>query len=364
VLNKLVVENLKHRPVRTGLSILAIGVEVTMMLTLVGLSHGTLNESARRARGVGADVIVRPPGTSVISLSSAPMPDKLLGFFEQQSGVDFATGTMIHPLGGLSTITGVDLEAFRRMNGGFRYLEGGPFANPNDLLIDEYYARQNNLKVGSEHEVMNQKWRVAGIVESGKLARLVVQLPVLQDLTGNSNKLSQIYLKVQPGTPADQVVADLRSKLTNYHIYTMEEFTSMLSINNVGMLREFIYVVIAISVVVGFIVVFMAMYTAVLERTREIGILKALGASPGYVLNILFRETLLLAVVGSVVGILMTFGTRWLLHTAVPAALTQEIVPAWWPIAGGIAVTGALLGTIYPGWKAAKQDAIEALAYE
>ena len=78
LLNRLVFENPRYRPVRTILSVLAIGIEVTMILTLVGISYGTLDETARRARGVGADIVVRPPVTSVISLSSSPMSQDLL----------------------------------------------------------------------------------------------------------------------------------------------------------------------------------------------------------------------------------------------------------------------------------------------
>jgi putative ABC transport system permease protein len=149
-----------------------------------------------------------------------------------------------------------------------------------------------------------------------------------------------------------------------YFIYTMDEFASLLTISSVGLLRNFIGVVIGIAVIVGFLVVSMAMYTAVLERTREIGILKALGASSGYILNLLFRETLLIAVIGTVVGIIMTYGTQWLMMHAVPAMLTQETVYEWWPIAGAISVVGALLGAIFPGWKAVKHDVIQALSYE
>jgi putative ABC transport system permease protein len=123
-------------------------------------------------------------------------------------------------------------------------------------------------------------------------------------------------------------------------------------------------VIVGLSVVVGFLAVSLTMYTAVLERTREIGILKALGATPAFVLGILFRETTLLAMIGSAIGILLSYATRWLIMTLVPAALTQSIVPMWWPIAAGISLVGALLGAIYPGLKAARQDAIEALAYE
>jgi len=123
-------------------------------------------------------------------------------------------------------------------------------------------------------------------------------------------------------------------------------------------------VIISLGIVVGFLVVFLSLYTAVLERTREIGILKALGASPGYVLNILFRETVLLALAGTLLGILMTYGTRWVIMSWAPASLTQVIVPDWWGIAGLIALGGALLGATYQGWRAARQDPIEALAYE
>jgi putative ABC transport system permease protein len=130
------------------------------------------------------------------------------------------------------------------------------------------------------------------------------------------------------------------------------------------MLKSFIAVVIGVAVVVGFIVVFMAMYTAVLERTREIGILKAVGGSSALILNILFRETLALALLGSVAGIALTYGTQWLMAHVFRASLVQEIVYDWWPISTGIAVAGALLGAIVPGVKAVRQDVTEALSYE
>jgi putative ABC transport system permease protein len=68
----------------------------------------------------------------------------------------------------------------------------------------------------------------------------------------------------------------------------------------------------------------------VLERKREIGILKALGASSAYILNLLFRETLLIAILGRVLGIVVTDGSKWLMMHAAPASLTQEIVYSWW----------------------------------
>jgi putative ABC transport system permease protein len=180
----------------------------------------------------------------------------------------------------------------------------------------------------------------------------------------NPHHLSQIYVKADGQEHVQQVLAELRAKLPGYPIYTMEEFTSLLTVNSVGLLRNFIAVVIGVAVIVGFIVVYMAMYTAVLERTREIGILKAMGASSGLILSLLLKEILALACSGVVAGILLTYGTQWTMKHLVPSSLNQETVYVWWPIAALIAIAGAMLGAIVPVLKAVRQDVTEALSYE
>jgi putative ABC transport system permease protein len=363
LINKLVIENLKHRPIRTLLSMVVIGVQVAMVLTLVGLSRGTLEDSAQRAKGVGADLLIRAPGSSAISFSGN-LNAKILPFVEKQPHVAMTTGILIQPTGFMKAVTGLDVVSFTKMSGGFRFLSGAIFHNPDDLIIDSYYATQFHLKVGDKIEVLNRLWRVCGIVEPGMLARVIVPLGVLQTLTANSDKLTVIYVKLDDPARTAEVMNALRGKLVDYQIYSMEEYVSLFSSSNIPMLREFIWVVVGLGVLVGFLVVFLSMYTAVLERTREIGVLKALGASPGYILRILLRETAVLALAGSVIGVILTYGTRWLIMSFVPGSLTQAIVPDWWPIAAAIALAGALLGAIYPGLKAARQDAIEALAYD
>jgi len=194
----------------------------------------------------------------------------------------------------------------------------------------------------------------------------------LQSITDNGGKISAVYLKLQDPNQADAFVKRLRLEMNagnpdpeaGYKIYTVEEFTEQFNMSNVAMLKDFIYVVIGIASIVGFIVVFMAMYTAVLERTREIGILKAVGAGPGYILRILFRETIVLAIIGTIIGIGMTYGTQWMMAHAVPATLVQETVYKWWLIAAAIAIVGAVIGTIVPAVRAVRQDATEALSYE
>jgi putative ABC transport system permease protein len=160
------------------------------------------------------------------------------------------------------------------------------------------------------------------------------------------------------------VIAALKAKLQGYPIYSMEELTSLISVNNVPALRSFINVMIAIAMVIGFAVVCLSMYMAVLQRTREIGILKSLGASKTYILQIIMVEAAFLGVTGTVIGILLSFVAQLLINNLVPASLQQAIVPDWWPIALIIALAASLFGALYPGYLAARQDPIEALAYE
>lgn len=363
MINKLVVENLKHRPLRTLLSVVAISIQVTMVLTLVGLSDGMLQDQARRVRGVGADIMVRAPSSSVMAFS-ANMPAKIMSVVEKEPHVVALTGVLTQGTGGFSYVTGIDLAQFNQLSGGFHFLEGGPFQHPDDVMVDSYYASEHKLHVADRIQSLNRSWRVCGIYEAGTLTRIVVPLDTLQDLTANIGKITMVYVKLDDPSRTSEVIESLRAKLTDYQIYSMEEYTSLFSVANVPMLKEFIWVVIGLGVLVGFLVVFLSMYTAVLERTREIGVLKALGASPGYVLNILLRETTLLAIAGSVLGILLSYVTRFVITSLVPGTLIQAIVPNWWPISAGIALAGALLGAIYPGLKAARQDAVEALSYE
>jgi putative ABC transport system permease protein len=329
------------------------------------VSHGTIDSTKNRAKAVGADIMVRPRGTSVISsLSGAPMSDKYLGLLLQQPHVTAVTGVVVQSIQFPDSVFGIDFAAFSKMSGGFRYLKGHDPVRDNDMIVDEDYAQKHHLRVGSTVNLIANQWNISGIIDSGQAARIAVPLKSLQELEGTPEHLTMIYVKLGDPELADQVAEQLKAPLNDDQIYSLNALLAAYDVSNIGMLRDFIDVVIFIAVVVGFIVVFMAMYTAVLERTREIGIIKAVGGSSGLVLNILLRETLLLAILGSLVGIAMTYGTQWLMQHSVPASLVQETVYLWWAYAAAIAIVGAMLGVIVPGVKAVKQDVTEALSYE
>ena len=115
---------------------------------------------------------------------------------------------------------------------------------------------------------------------------------------------------------------------------------------------------------VSLIFVIMGRYATVSERTQEIGILRFLGASSAYIFNLVFQETLLLAIPGTAVGIAMTYVGKWLMTLVLHDIVTLSTVYKWWPMAGTISLGSALLGACLPAWKASKQDVIQAISNE
>jgi putative ABC transport system permease protein len=361
---RLVWENLRHKPLRTMLSVLMIAVPVTLILTLIGLSNGFIEDAQRRSAGVGADILFKPPGSNPIQFSNATMPVESVDKLAAEPHVVQAMGTVVAPSGGFSAVVGIDAAAFDRMSGGFEFDSGHGLSGPDDILLDSYTADQKHVRAGGTVKELGHVWKIAGIVEPGKLGHEFVQMAPLQELQGGQGHVSQIFIKLDNKANTDQVVAALKAKYDGYSIMSMQDLESLISVDNIPLLRPFLNVIIGIGVVIGFLVVSLSMYMAVLQRTREIGILKSLGARRSLIMTLILAEAFFLGFAGTIVGILLSYASHYGIHAAMPASLPQAIVYSWWPIAGSVAMGAALLGALYPGMLAVRQDPIEALAYE
>jgi putative ABC transport system permease protein len=368
MMNRMIVGNLVHRPLRSMISVVAVALEVTLILLIVGFSLGMLQDSRTRTAGIGADILLLPPGASFIAgLSGAPISVKVGGVLAKLPHVRNVAPVIqqFSSTGSVEIITGIDLPSYESMSSGFRYLSGGPFQGPYDVLVDDLFAQSKHAKVGDTIEILSKKFRISGIVERGKGGRKFVPLSTLQDLMDAKDKASVFYLKLDDPANTDAVIDEIKKVpgMERYGANSMASYLAMMTTSNYPGLSSFIKVVVGISMVIGFIVIFQAMYTAVMERTREIGILKSMGASKVYIVNVILRETALLAVGGILLGIVVSMVAKVALAQRFP--LLPVLVDAKWiAYATLIAIVGAIGGALYPAFKAAQKDPIDALAYE
>jgi putative ABC transport system permease protein len=359
-------QNVLHRPLRTFITVLAVAVEVTLVIIVVGLTSGLLLESAKRTEGVGADIMVQPPSASVfMAFGGAPMPIAIADKLRQLDYVQAVAPVLVqfNSVNGLDIVYGIDPETFRAVSGGFVFHAGHDLQDPNDILVDDVYSRSKKVKVGQTLHILEHDFHVAGIVEHGKGARLFVLMPTLQEMAGARDKASVFYIKCDRTDHTPAVIDEIRDLLPKYEIRPLKDFITLMTSSNLPGLGAFINVMIGIAVAIGFLVIFLSMYTTIIERTREIGVLKSLGASKGYIVQIVLSETTLLCIAGVIGGVGLSYLMRAIFIRLFPS-LTILITPGWIARAGLIAILGGLLGASYPAWMASRKDPVEALSYE
>ncbi len=366
-MNKLVIGNILYRPVRSAISVLAVAIEVIMILSIVAIMVGQVQGAASQSGGVGADIIVKPPNASFLSaVGGAPVPAKISTVLAKLPHVAVASPVIANLSVGnaLQTIWGIDFDSYNALRP-FRFVDGRPFSGPDDMIVDDLYARANQVKVGQTIELLHHSFHVSGIVEHGKGGRIFVPIGTLGTLLGTPNNASLFYLRWDSPKNEQAIAQEIHDTkgLENYETQSMADYVGMMTPEHLPGFNIALRVVIGIAVIVGFLVIFQSMYTAVMERTREIGILKSLGAAKGSIMSLVLREAGLVAVVGIILGIALTWAIRGFMSIKFPT-LPFLMTDAWLGYGAAIALVGSVLGALYPAWKAASKDPIDALAYE
>jgi putative ABC transport system permease protein len=365
MMGELIFRNLLHRPMRTLIGAMGIAVEVALVVLIVGLTSGLLTETAKRIEGIGADIMLQPPGSSyMLAFSSAPMPvkigDKLaeLKYVQSVAPVLFQFNTS-----GVEIVYGIDQESFRAVSGGFVFIQGHDLEGPDDILVDDIAAKTKKVKPGEIYRIFDHDWHVAGIVEHGKGSRLFVPLATLQELVGARDKASIFFVKCTRPEHTEDVMQDMRHVLPGYTVRPLKDYLSLMTSTNIPGLEAFINAMIMLAITIGLLVIFLTMYTTVIERTRDIGVLKSLGANHWFVVRALLSESAALCLLGVGAGVGLSYAVRagflWKFPT-----LSILITSGWVLRAAGIALLGALLGASYPAWMASRKDAVEALSYD
>ncbi len=338
-----------------------------MILSIAAIMFGMLNGSKTRQSGIGMDMITHPGAASnIIGQTTASASVKVAEVLRQLPHVEVAAPVYIKLVAGtsLENIYGIDFASYNALRP-FVFLSGGPFTHPDDIIVDEFIEAKG-FHVGDSIQVLAHTFHVCGVVEHGKGGRKFIPISTMGEIDTNPGKASLFYLKTENQPEFQEAVRKeilATDGMQSYDVQTLREFLDTITPESMPAFNIGLHVVIGIATIIGFLVIFQSMYTAVMERTREIGILKSMGASKMYIVAGILRETGLLAAVGIALGVAVTYLMRSIFHSVKPD-LDFAVTLHWVLIAVLIAFTGALLGALYPALKAAQKDPIDALSYE
>ena len=365
-MDNLITANIRQRPFRSLVSIAGVALGVALVILFTGLARGLSNDLQRRSSNLRAEIIFTKPGSMELMSSATNLSTKYVDEIIKVDGVEAAVPSIRYVSQGskgfgFEQIEGVDWEPYAKMNA-MKLVTGRAPQAIDEVVIDETKAHDNKLSAGSVINLFgNQPYRVTGIYSPEAGPRVKMSLAAMQDALEAPGKATWIYVKCRDTNQQVQVAENLNQALRGNKIqFTRDVFTSIEK--SIPYLGLFLKVLVGLAAVVSALVVMLAMYTTITERTREIGILKAMGASRGYIIGVIEKEAILISVIGLCVGLVGALLTGMLVHRAY--GLPFEYAWSWAITAGVIGLVGGALGALYPAVRAANLDAVSALAYE
>jgi putative ABC transport system permease protein len=365
VMESMVTANMRSRPTRTFISVLAVAIGVILMLIIGGIVSGTLNEYLSRTIGVGADFMLQQSGASVFyALSSATLPGKLEQKVREIPGVGAVTPILANfSSADFGLVFGIDLASYDAFPGRLQITSGRNSLTGDEVIVDELYAKLHKLQPGMPLKVLNHPFTISGICKPGAVVRLFVPLKTLQALNETDGKVTFMFIKADPGTDLAKLESNLNEALPGYRLRSTRDETMLLADTKMPGMKEFQFTVIIVSMLLSFMVILVAMYTTIFERTREIGILKSLGASRSFIVGMILKETVIISVLGVLFGIGISEIARKAITSAFP---TLQVSMSFTEVltACVLGLLGGALGALYPAYKAAKMDPVRALTYE
>jgi putative ABC transport system permease protein len=375
IMDSLVLSNMSHRPARTLVSIFGIGIGVLLIIFTVGLAHGVLRERARREANIGAEIMVRASGTFSMSGTEpfrlpASRARELLKVEGVRATVPIGQNILSSDRGfGSRLVDGIPLDEYAALTG-LTIKEGTAFtpcaadappACKDQAIVDTVWQNDRKVSVGDTVQLYERPFRIVGIYEPPGGGRIKIPLSTMQEQLGGEDNCTAILVACTNPAEQEQVAARIRQLSPTDQIIFTRDLPELYAAS-VPALNVFIKVVVAIASAISMLVILLAMYTTVTERTRQIGILKALGMSNATIAWVIEKEAILVSLLGVTTGILLTLLLRFAVMRT--TSLVVEIEPFWIAVAFGVGLLGGTIGALYPALRAARQDAVEALGYE
>jgi ABC-type antimicrobial peptide transport system permease subunit len=362
------VQSVWQRSTRSLLTLVAIGITVGGIMALEGIVNGTAELIGDIAFSSDVEILIRQADIADTSMSAIDerIGDRIaaLSDVENVSGMTLTAVMLTNPTS-FFILEGFEpgSYAIRRFN----IVEGERISGNHQIMLGRIMSTMLSKNVGETVDLSGTRFRIVGIYETGESYEEmggVITLRDLQSFTGRPRKVMMYLVKVVDPERVKDVAAEINAEFPEVHAALAGEFAEQMPDfeNMNAMLAGISFLAIA----VGGVTVMNTMLMAVLERTREIGVLRALGWRSRKVLQMILRESFLIGILGGIAGIIIALGLGGLL-SAVPL-FGESIAPVWTVEAFLRALIVALLlglaGGLYPAIRATRLEPIEALRYE
>ena len=365
---KFILKNPFRRKTSAILAIVGIAIGIIVIVALGGITDGLVNtfEDTIHAGGADFQISGKETGDSAYGTNTidASWTDKIANV----TGVEeaYPIYVVLTSVGDdyMNTLIGIDPEGANLADISMK--EGRMFEdNANEVILGEIYADDNDYEVGDNIKIDGEDFEIVGIYESGDsnmAGGVFTSISKVGELQDDTDSISNIYVKVEKGVDAQEVADRIDAKYgddvaTITSVMEMEQMATMLD-----MLQASTWAISLLAIVVGGLGIINTMLMSVFERTREIGVLKAVGWSNKKILTMIVGESLVITIVSAIVGSLIGFLGCTLLGPQM--GIEPLFTPKIFIQAFTIAIVVGIIGGLYPAIKAVKLPPTEALRYE
>jgi len=365
---KFILKNPFRRKNSAILAIVGIAIGIIVIVALGGITDGLVDTFEETIHAGGADFQISGKETGDSAYGTNTIDSSWTDKIASVEGVDeaYPIYVVLTSVGDdyMNTLIGVDPDGIKLADLSLK--EGEIFKDgKNEVILGEIYADDNDYEIGDKIKINGENFKVVGIYESGdsnNAGGVFTSISKVGKLMDDEDSISNIYVKVQKGVDAQEVADRIDEKYgdditTITSVMEMDQMATMLN-----MLETSSWAISLLAIIVGGLGIINTMLMSVFERTREIGVLKAVGWSNKKILTMIVGESLVITIVSAIIGSIIGFAACMVLCPQI--GITPMFTPKIFIQAFGIAIIVGIIGGLYPAVKAVKLPPTEALRYE